>query len=160
MNKAFVREPDDTGAGYCPRCGSLGTAVGRPTLAAHLRAEAVGQLSDPAFFCPFARCDVVYFDTFERTATTDVLVRPVYPKDPTAPLCGCFGLTREDVEQDVREGGVARVRAAGQIQIPASGLRDQIRQRPVLHARGAALFHEAARGSGRVTTPEARRRLR
>ena len=36
MNKAFVREPDDTGAGHCPRCGSLGIAVGAETLAAQL----------------------------------------------------------------------------------------------------------------------------
>ena len=28
MNKAFVREPDDTGDRYCPKCQSLGEAVG------------------------------------------------------------------------------------------------------------------------------------
>ena len=28
MNKAFVREPDETGALHCPACGSLGSPVG------------------------------------------------------------------------------------------------------------------------------------
>jgi len=110
MNKAFVREPDDTGAAYCPRCGSLGTAVEQRTLVAHLQPEAVKQLPATAYFCPFPKCDVAYFDTFERVATTESLLHPVYPKDSAAPLCGCFGLTREDVEADVREGGVTRVR--------------------------------------------------
>ena len=111
MNKAFVREPDETDTAYCPRCGSLGTAVEERTIAAHLRPEALGQLAQSAFFCPFPKCDVVYFDKFERTATIDSALHPVYPKDPSAPMCGCFGFTRDDVEADVREGGVARVRA-------------------------------------------------
>ena len=110
MNKAFVREPDDTGERHCPRCGSLGIAVGGVTLDSFLKPEARAQLSEPAFFCSFARCEVAYFDLFERTAPVSALVRPVYEKDPTAPLCGCFGLTVDDVEQDVEEGGVRRVR--------------------------------------------------
>ena len=36
----------------------------------------------------------------------------VYPKDPAAPLCACFGLTRAEIEQDVREGVVTRTKAA------------------------------------------------
>jgi bacterioferritin-associated ferredoxin len=39
------------------------------------------------------------------------LRHPVYPKDPQAPICACFGLTAEEVEADVAEGGVTRVRA-------------------------------------------------
>ena len=35
----------------------------------------------------------------------------MYPKDPAAPICGCFGLTREDIEQDVQEGVTTRVKA-------------------------------------------------
>ena len=42
---------------------------------------------------------------------TGELNKPVYPKDPEAPVCACFGLTREDIEQDVREGVVTRVKA-------------------------------------------------
>jgi hypothetical protein len=110
MNKAFVREPDDTGQGHCPACGSLGVAVVRATWQAHLHADAQIGLAESAFFCPFARCEVVYFDMFERRATVDALSHPVFPKDPAAPLCGCFGLTCEDVQADLSEGGVRRVR--------------------------------------------------
>ena len=111
MNKAFVREPDVT-ADYCPRCGSAGDPVGEITLAAHLTPEQRRNLSEPANFCASPRCEVAYFDKFERFVPAVELARPVYPKDPAAPLCPCFGLTCDDVDQDVADGGVTRVRAA------------------------------------------------
>lgn len=111
MNKAFVREPDDTGALHCPACGSLGVAVVRENWQAHVKEAFASGLAETAFFCPYAKCDVVYFDMFERRVTTDMVRHPVYPKDPVAPICGCFGLTREDVQADIDEGGVTRVRA-------------------------------------------------
>jgi hypothetical protein len=110
MNKAFVKEDDSTDA-RCPRCGSPGTTVYRETLEAHLTPEMLRQLSDLAFFCPFARCPVVYFDLFERSVDEAAVRAPVYPKNPAAPLCACFGLTTDDVELDLLEGGVARTRA-------------------------------------------------
>jgi hypothetical protein len=109
MNKAFVREPDQTGE-FCPRCGSLGEPVTGRTLDAQLSPEARCELADPACFCPYPRCEVVYFDAFERVVTTEAFARPVYPKDPAAPLCACFGFTREEVEQDVAEGVLTRVK--------------------------------------------------
>jgi hypothetical protein len=111
LNKAFVREPDDHGSRNCPRCGSLGVAVGRETLSAQLKPDAAEYVWSMAFFCPFAQCDVAYFDLFERTISVDLLARPVWPKDPEAPLCCCFGLTRDDIEADVAEGSVRRTRA-------------------------------------------------
>ncbi|MCE9548056.1 MAG: hypothetical protein K8T25_21490 [Planctomycetia bacterium] len=111
MNKAFVREPDST-ADYCPRCGSEGEAVGAVTLAAQLTEAQRRGLSEPANFCPSPRCEVIYFDKFERFVLAADLAKPVYPKDPSAPICACFGLSCEDVERDVAEGGVTRVRAA------------------------------------------------
>jgi hypothetical protein len=110
MNKAFVREPDQT-VDYCPRCGSQGQPVSGETLQTHLSKEQMGKVSDPANFCPSPRCKVVYFDSFERVVLAEDLSRPVYPKDPDAPMCACFGLTREDVEKDVGEGVVTRVKA-------------------------------------------------
>ena len=110
MNKAFVREPDRT-ADYCPRCGAKGEPVGRETLACHLPESRRKALSDPANFCPSPRCDVAYFDAFERVVPVSELLRPVYPKDPTAPICACFGLTREEIERDVKEGVVTRTKA-------------------------------------------------
>jgi len=111
MNKAFVKEPDETGQGRCPQCGSPGQAVGPRTLAAQLSSELAGRISESAWFCPYAKCPVAYFDMFERTIAADQTGRPIYPKDPDAPLCGCFGLTRHEIEEEVRRGSVARVRA-------------------------------------------------
>lgn len=110
MNKAFVREPEQ-GIERCPRCGALGEPVGLDTVTAFLRPDFDDPLSDSAHYCPYPQCDVVYFDMFERVVLTSDIVRPVYPKDPTAPICGCFGLTCEDIEDDVAEGGVKRVKA-------------------------------------------------
>jgi hypothetical protein len=111
MNKAFVREPDGT-TDYCPRCGSKGEPVGVETLRAFLTDEQLRAITESANFCPSPKCEVVYFDSFERTVLAADMQHPVYPKDPTAPICGCFGLTREDIEQDVQEGGTIRVKAA------------------------------------------------
>lgn len=110
MNKAFVKEIDAT-EGRCPRCNSPGTPVGPETLHAHLSPEQVHELTEAAFFCPFDRCDVVYFDVFDRAVTQAEVRTPVYPKDPTAPICACFGLTEDDVAEDVREGVVTRVKS-------------------------------------------------
>ena len=109
MNKAFVREPDST-ADYCPHCGSKGEPVGAETLQAFLTGDQRENMAKSANFCPSPKCDVVYFDNFERTILADEIQRPVYPKDPSAPVCGCFGLTQDDIEQDVREGVTTRVR--------------------------------------------------
>jgi hypothetical protein len=53
---------------------------------------------------------VAYFDAMESVIEATDLVRPVQPKDPSAPLCGCFALTLEDVEDDVAEGTPRRIR--------------------------------------------------
>ena len=104
MNKAFVREPEQM-ADYCPRCGSQGEPVTAETLRAWLTEEQRRGLAEPANFCPAPQCEVVYFDAFERYLLSRDVARPVYPKDPSAPVCACFGLTRDDIEQDVQEGG-------------------------------------------------------
>ena len=110
MNKAFVREPDGN-VEYCPRCGSQGQPVGKETLTHRLPGELIRKVAETANFCPSPQCAVVYFDAFERVVLTADLPTPVYPKDPAAPICACFGLTREDIEQDVREGVVTRTKA-------------------------------------------------
>ncbi len=110
MNKAFVREPEDDGRAFCPRCGALGVAVGAGPLDAHIRAESRRKMMEEAWFCGFARCDVAYFNLYDAVVTVDELRAPVYPKDLNAPICACFGLTYDDVEADVREGRPTRVR--------------------------------------------------
>jgi hypothetical protein len=110
MNKAFVREPDHD-ADYCPRCGAKGQQVGRDTLRAYVPQEKARTVTDPANFCPSPQCEVAYFDAFERVVLAADLIAPVYPKDVDAPICACFGLTRHDIELDIAEGVVTRVKA-------------------------------------------------
>lgn len=110
MNKAFVREPDGDDA-LCPRCGGRGEVVGRAAIESHEPPALVDHLSAGASYCVTPICEVVYFDAFERVVTLDQLTRPVYPKDPDAPICACFGATTELIEQDLAEGGVTRTRA-------------------------------------------------
>lgn len=110
MNKAFVREPDADDA-LCPRCGSIGETVLLTAYEAATLPEQRKQLGERVFFCPAASCPVAYFDALESAIEAASLPRPVYPKDPTAPLCGCFGLTVEDVEDDIAEGTPTRIRA-------------------------------------------------
>ena len=120
MNKAFVREPDRQ-IERCPRCGSQGEPVGQATLRTYLRAGDVGKLSATANFCPAPQCPVAYFDVFERVVMADQLTRGAYPKDPHAPICGCFGLTTNDIDRDIEEGTVERTKAAIQkAQSPAA----------------------------------------
>lgn len=111
MNKAFVREPDST-VEHCPRCGSIGESVGSATLDALLKPECREKLGESASFCPSPTCPVAYFDQFERSATIEDLSRLVYPKDPAAPICPCFGLSCEEIEDEARAGEVTRVRGA------------------------------------------------
>ena len=87
-------------------------ATGRNGDARCVRAAGgAAQLGESAFFCPSETCRIAYFDAFERRLETDQLSRPAYPKDPAAPICGCFGVTCDEIEADVREGVATRTRA-------------------------------------------------
>ena len=110
MNKAFVREPDNTEI-FCPRCGAAGTPVLWTTVEHHVPAEKRRVLAASSLFCPTPTCEVAYFDAMESFVLTADLEQPVYPKDQAAPLCPCFDLTREDVEADVTEPVPVRIRA-------------------------------------------------
>jgi len=111
MNKAFLREPDQVDS-RCPKCDSAGHPVGPQTLNARLAADVRKVLAESAYFCPDMKCDVVYYDDFGGIVKRDAVPGSIPIKDADAPLCACFGLTREDIEQDLDEGGVARTRAA------------------------------------------------
>jgi hypothetical protein len=111
MNKAFVREAEDTGEQNCPQCGSRGYVVQPQTLAAHLNAEQHKGLAEVAYFCPHPRCAVGYFDAIARTIPAANIAGMTWPKDPTGPLCNCFGFTLDDLDADLAEGGVVRVKA-------------------------------------------------
>lgn len=109
MNKAFVREPDTTEV-LCPRCGAAGATVLRAAFETNVPPDARRALAATTYFCATPTCPVAYFDAFEATVLTEALNHPVYPKDPRAPLCACFGLTIDDVEEDLAEGTPTRIR--------------------------------------------------
>lgn len=110
MNKAFVREPEFDGRAFCPQCGSLGSAVGSAALDHNISQESRSRLDDSAWFCGYAQCSVAYFDLFESVVAVDELRQVVYPKDPDAPICACFGFRIESIEADVRDGTPTRIR--------------------------------------------------
>ncbi len=111
MNKAFVREPDDDGRAFCPRCSTLGVPVGSGPLDTHIRPESRAKMLDSAWFCGFHRCEVAYFNLFGGIVLMDELAAAVYPYDVGAPICACFGLKYDDIEADVHEGNPTRIRA-------------------------------------------------
>jgi hypothetical protein len=49
--------------------------------------ESRARLHDSAWFCNFTRCDVAYFNLFDKIITVDELKTPVYPKNPDSPIC-------------------------------------------------------------------------
>lgn len=110
MNKAFVREPEDDGRAYCPRCKSLAVEIGPEPLDTHIRTEFRGKLRDTAWFCNYAQCDVAYFNQFDAFVTVNELNAPVYPKDASAPICACFGFTYDDVVADAEAEKPLRIR--------------------------------------------------
>ena len=110
MNKAFVKESEDPGD-RCPACGGFGNSVRQVTLRAHVPDGARTHLAESAYFCPQPTCEVAYFDQFEQFVTVEQFIAPLYPKDPDAPICPCFGLLCHDIDADIDEGGVSRVKA-------------------------------------------------
>ncbi len=110
MNKAFVKEIEADARVLCPKCGAIGTAVGKGPLDTHVRAEARSRISDSAWCCGNSDCTVVYFNLFDQTVTADELNKPVYPYSLDSPICHCFGFTYEDVDRDSREPVPHRIR--------------------------------------------------
>lgn len=76
-----------------------------------LRPESRRRVGATGYFCPFASCDAAYFDDFERVALVDQLALPAYPKDRGAPICACFELGTDEIERDLAEGVVTRVKS-------------------------------------------------
>jgi len=104
MNRAFIREPDDTIDPRCPACGVVGLPVPRHTVTSLARPEAIGGLSDAAYFCATPHCNVVYYDgNGQFVDAAGVRVR-VWPKDGGAAVCGCYGVTADLIEEDARAG--------------------------------------------------------
>ena len=101
MNKAFVRELDAPEP-RCPGCGTLGQAVGRATLEAHLPPDLLALLAGSAWYCANPTCSVAYYDSAGQTAGVEQARGRAYPKDPAGPVCSCFGVTAEQIASAAR----------------------------------------------------------
>jgi len=110
MNKAFCKEPEQSGRPLCPSCGAEGLAVSSATLREHLDPADAESLAEPAAWCDTDNCPVAYFDGLERVVPVERARGVHWPKDPTGPLCACHGLGCDDVDADLSEGEPTRVR--------------------------------------------------
>jgi hypothetical protein len=113
MSRAFIKEPEtaDPSCPSPPGCGGTGIAVSRVTLEARLRPEAAARFVAGAYFCPDPVCEVAYFDAGQERALRGEMVAPAWPKQQGAPLCACFGVARETLEDFGRRGDKAAMRA-------------------------------------------------
>jgi hypothetical protein len=105
MNKAFVREPDQSEF-YCPECGAVGIPVPDGVVGRFVPDEKRSRLGQACFFCETPTCGVAYFDAMEDSIASNELVQSVYPKDPSAPICSCFQVGTDVIDLDLEEGGI------------------------------------------------------
>jgi hypothetical protein len=112
MSRAFVKEAETTGP-VCPSppgCGGEGVPVSQATLQSRLHPQAAARFAGETFFCPDPLCEVAYFDAGGERALRSEMLSPGYPKSPGAPLCACFGVTSEAIEDFGRRGDKAAMR--------------------------------------------------
>ena len=109
----------------------------------------IRKVADTANFCPSPRCEVVYFDAFERVVLTADLPQPVYPKDPAAPLCALFRPDpRGHRSGRARGGGNAHEGHFGKGEIGRGPLQGDGRQRTVVRRVCSEVLHAVSRRKG------------
>ena len=82
MNKAFCKEPEQSGRPLCPRCGAEGIPVSEATLRARVDAADAESLGEAAAWCDTESCPVGYFDTLERVVEVARVRGVHWPKAP------------------------------------------------------------------------------
>ena len=97
----------------CPVNGSRSKQVDTLTVKSLLRQLPLGMPDTQYYFCEAHDCDVVYF-TLDAHAPVfrcaDLLVRvgAKATADPI-PICYCFGLSKKDIEDEIRSTGKSTV---------------------------------------------------
>ena len=109
MSRAFLKDPEPADP-RCPSCGSLGEAVGAPTLEAQISKEDRASLGTAAFYCEDSACRTAYFNAWGAAVPDSRLKTSAYPKNPEAPVCPCFGIPAADIQSDAREGRKDRMK--------------------------------------------------
>ena len=99
--------PADVSRPTCPACGRPGRAIGRITVKALLRPDALTQLGPGDFrFCPTRQCPIVYYGGDASFRREDVLV-PVFQKETEIgrAVCYCFAVSEEQIRLEVETSG-------------------------------------------------------
>ncbi len=95
----------------CPKCDGRGVPVQRATIAALAGEAAAAKFGPEAFCCDDPPCEIAWFDRFGARVRVDELRARPWPKDPSAPVCACFGVTAAEIETWARKGDNAPVKA-------------------------------------------------
>lgn len=112
MNKAFIKEDDDKEP-RCPApegCGGPGIVVPPETAAAQAPGTLLASFSREVLYCANPGCPTAYFDPWGASIPVTALTSVPYPKDPSAPLCACFGISPEDIIDDAERKDPSRIR--------------------------------------------------
>ncbi len=104
-----VRLPPSPAVMSCPESGSRSKQVNILTVKSLLRHLPFQMAPAQYYFCEAPDCDVVYFSSNPQAPTFrrgDLLVR-VGLKEETDPIpvCYCFGVSRQEIWDEVRENG-------------------------------------------------------
>ncbi len=110
MSRAFVKETDDREP-RCPVCTGRGVPVTRVTIAALAGEPAAARLGAETFCCDVPSCEIAWFDGVGARVRVDELRAPPWPKDPSAPVCACFGVGADQIEAWGARADTAAVKA-------------------------------------------------
>ena len=93
----------------CPASRARSKQVNVLTVKSLVRHLSFGAPRAQYYFCEDPNCDVVYFPWRSETPTfrkSDLWVRVgVKEKSDPIPVCYCFGVTRKDIEEELRQTG-------------------------------------------------------
>lgn len=89
----------------CPVCSKIAHQVSVTTIKHHVEAPWNRVFAEQGYyFCANATCDVVYFAQDSMCITKNEVRTPVGVKEssPSALICYCFGVRREEASDDVK----------------------------------------------------------
>jgi len=95
----------------CPVSDTRSKQVDTLTVKALVRRLPFGLVPAQYYFCEAPDCDVVYFPARSEARTfyrADLLV-PVKEISESIPVCYCFGVTRQDIREEIQRTGNSTV---------------------------------------------------
>ncbi len=108
-----VKQTDWPAAMSCPVTGRRSKQVDLLTVRSLVRQLPLGMPPAAYYFCDDPACDVVYFPSNPQAPLfrrAELWVRVgVKEKDDPIPVCYCFGVTRQDIVDEIRAAGRSAV---------------------------------------------------